>query len=60
MAAFDYVREHASPEQTQIFKEHRIFGIEQDPTVATMAIINMIFRGMGRVILLMMTASRNT
>ena len=48
VAAFDYVREHASPEQTQIFKEHRIFGIEQDPTVATMAIINMIFRGDGK------------
>ncbi len=48
VASFDYVREHASAEQTQIFKEHRIFGIEQDPTVATMAIINMIFRGDGK------------
>ena len=48
VAAFDYVREHATQEQTKIFKEHHIFGIEQDPTVATMAIINMIFRGDGK------------
>ncbi len=48
VAAFDYVRQHATKEQTQVFKEHRIFGIELDSAAATMAIINMIFRGDGR------------
>lgn len=48
VAAFDYVREHATQDQTKVFKERRIFGIEQDPAVATMAIINMIFRGDGK------------
>lgn len=48
VAAFDYVREHYTKEQTDQFKENKIFGIEQDSAVATMAIINMIFRGDGR------------
>jgi len=48
VAAFDYVRSHSTEAQTAKFKNHKIFGIEQDPTIAAMAIINMIFRGDGK------------
>jgi len=48
VAAFDYVRENAAKDQVGEFKDYRIFGIEQDPAVATMAIVNMIFRGDGK------------
>lgn len=48
VSAFDYVREHSTKEQVKVFKDYKIFGIEQDSSVAAMAIINMIFRGDGR------------
>ena len=47
VSAFDYVRENASQKQLEEFKKHRIFGIEQQPKVAALAIVNMIFRGDG-------------
>lgn len=48
VAAFDYVRKHSTPQQVRMFKEYKIFGIEQDPTIAALAIVNMIFRGDGK------------
>lgn len=47
VSAFDYVRSNSSDEQIKEFKKHRIFGVEQQPRVAALAIVNMIFRGDG-------------
>jgi len=44
VAAFDYVRTHSTSSQVGEFKKHRIFGVEQQPKVAALAIVNMIFR----------------
>lgn len=48
MAAFDHVRSNATKSQLEYFKKHKIFGIEQQPKVASLAIVNMIFRGDGK------------
>jgi len=47
VAAYDRVR-LSDPAQVDIFKKHRIFGIEQQANVAALAIVNMIFRGDGK------------
>lgn len=43
VSAFDYVRNNSSDTQLSEFKKHRIFGIEQQPKVASLAIVNMIY-----------------
>ena len=48
VSAFDSVKRRASPEQVARFKEHGVFGIEQDDGVAALAVVNMIFRGDGK------------
>jgi type I restriction-modification system DNA methylase subunit len=48
VAAFDHVRRTCTPNQLDQFKEHNLFGIEQESYVAVMAIVNMIFRGDGK------------
>ncbi len=48
VAAFDYVRRHGTQQQLDMFKEHNLFGIEQESAVAVLAIVNMIFRGDGK------------
>lgn len=48
VAAFDHVRRSASTAQIERFKEHNLFGIEQESYVAVLAIVNMIFRGDGK------------
>lgn len=48
VAAFDHVRSVSTPSQTNVFKQYNVFGIEQQPKVAAMAIVNMIFRGDGK------------
>ena len=48
VAAFDCVKQQASPEQLARFKQHGVFGIEQDDGVAALAVVNMIFRGDGK------------
>lgn len=48
VAAFDHVRSVSTPAQTNVFKQYNVFGIEQQPKVAAMAIVNMIFRGDGK------------
>jgi len=47
-AAFDYVRNKSTSTQLEEFRKHKLFGIEQQPKVATLAIVNMIFRGDGK------------
>lgn len=48
VSAFYHVRNKSSIEQLDEFKQHRIFGIDQQSSVASLAIINMIFRGDGK------------
>jgi len=47
VAAYDMVRQN-EPDQVEMFKKHKIFGIEQQANVASLAIVNMIFRGDGK------------
>ncbi|MEY8210743.1 MAG: N-6 DNA methylase [Gammaproteobacteria bacterium] len=47
VAAYDRVRLH-EPDEVEMFKKHKIFGIEQQANVASLAIVNMIFRGDGK------------
>ncbi|WP_291992240.1 N-6 DNA methylase [Candidatus Accumulibacter sp. ACC003] len=47
VAAYDRVRRN-EPEKVEMFKKHRIFGVEQQANVAALAIVNMIFRGDGK------------
>ena len=47
VAAYDMVRCN-EPNKVEMFKKHRIFGIEQQANVASLAIVNMIFRGDGK------------
>lgn len=48
VSAFYHVKKHSTPVQLDIFKQHRIFGIDQEPTITALAIVNMIFRGDGK------------
>ncbi|MCJ7633697.1 SAM-dependent methyltransferase [Candidatus Bathyarchaeota archaeon] len=49
VAAFDYVkRQNPSKFDLESFKQNRIFGVDQDSQVVTLAIVNMIFRGDGK------------
>lgn len=47
VAAYDRVR-ISDPDGVEMFKKHRIFGVEQQANVAALAIVNMIFRGDGK------------
>jgi type I restriction-modification system DNA methylase subunit len=47
VSAFDVVRENSNSAQIAEFRKHRIFGVEQQPKVAALAVVNMIFRGDG-------------
>lgn len=47
VSAFDFVRRNSTKEQIREFRKHRIFGVEQQPKIASLAIVNMIFRGDG-------------
>lgn len=48
VAALDYVKKNFSEQQVDDFKRYSIFGLEQEPSVASLAIVNMIFRGDGK------------
>ncbi|MGC1120753.1 MAG: N-6 DNA methylase [Candidatus Methanofastidiosia archaeon] len=48
VSAFYHVKSKSAPEQLDRFKQHRIFGLDQQPTVAALAIVNMLFRGDGK------------
>lgn len=48
VAAFDYIKSFANKSQIDRFKQNNIFGIDQQPQLACLAIVNMIFRGDGK------------
>lgn len=48
VAAFDHVRATANAAQLDRFKKHNLFGIERESYIASLAIVNMIFRGDGK------------
>jgi len=48
VSAFYRVKKNVTPEQLNAFKQYGIFGIDQQPTITTLAIVNMIFRGDGK------------
>jgi type I restriction-modification system DNA methylase subunit len=48
ISAFDYVKRKSSESQIGNFKQNNIFGVEQEPSVVALAIVNMIFRGDGK------------
>lgn len=48
VAAFDYVKKESTEKQINSFKNYNLFGIEQEPEVVALAIVNMIFRGDGK------------
>jgi len=48
VAALDYVKKNYTADQVNDFKQNSIFGVEQDPGVASLAVVNMIFRGDGK------------
>ena len=47
VSAFDYIRMNYS-KQLDKFKKNNIFGIEQEPEVVALTVVNMIFRGDGK------------
>lgn len=48
VAGFDNVKQKAEQQQLERFKQHGVFGIEQDDRIAALAVVNMIFRGDGK------------
>ena len=48
VAAFDYVKRNSNAKQLSKFKQNNVFGVEQDSGIASLAIVNMIFRGDGK------------
>jgi type I restriction-modification system DNA methylase subunit len=48
VSAYDKVKRNLDENELNIFKKHKIFGIEQQANIAAMAIVNMIFRGDGK------------
>ncbi len=48
VAAFDHVKKESNQKQIDTFKVNNIYGIEQEPEVIALALVNMIFRGDGK------------
>jgi len=48
VAAFDFVKHNSTKDQTDLFKQYGLFGIDQEESVIALAIVNMIFRGDGK------------
>lgn len=48
VAAFDYIKRNSNIKQTESFKQNNMFGVEQDSSICSLAIVNMIFRGDGK------------
>lgn len=48
VSAFDSVKQNATEKQIDIFKRNNLFGMDQEPEVVALAIVNMIFRGDGK------------
>lgn len=48
VSAFYYVKKNSTPDQLENFKKYRIFGVDKQPTITALAIVNMLFRGDGK------------
>lgn len=48
VSAFDYIKRGANYSQIDRFKQNNLFGVEQEPEVVALAVVNMIFRGDGK------------
>ena len=48
VAAFDSAKRNSTENQIEKFKPNCLFGVEQDASIASLAIVNMIFRGDGK------------
>lgn len=48
VAAFDHVRKECDEAELEEFKKNGLYGIEQEPEVVALALVNMIFRGDGK------------
>ena len=48
VAAFDRARKNGAATDVDFFKNNGLYGVEQEPEVAALAIVNMIFRGDGK------------
>ncbi|MGD0627209.1 MAG: N-6 DNA methylase [Thermodesulfobacteriota bacterium] len=48
VAAYDKASRNARKDDIEYFKNNGLYGIEQEPEVAALAIVNMIFRGDGK------------
>jgi len=48
VAAYDHVKRNSTEAQIDKFKRLSLFGIEQEPEVIALAVVNMIFRGDGK------------
>jgi type I restriction-modification system DNA methylase subunit len=48
ISCFDHVKPNANEKQINKFKQNNLFGVEQEPEVVALAIVNMIFRGDGK------------
>ena len=48
VAAFDRVKQFSNATQVNRFKKFNLFGVDQEPEVVALAIVNMIFRGDGK------------
>ena len=51
VSAMDYIRQEfkdIDPSKYQLFKQDRIFGVENDDAIYGLAVVNMIFRGDGK------------
>lgn len=48
VAGFDEVKRKATAAQLVAFKKNAVFGVEQDASIAALAVVNMIFRGDGK------------
>lgn len=48
VAAFDQAKKTATQSELDWFKNNGLYGVEQEPEVAALAIVNMIFRGDGK------------
>ena len=48
VSAFEEVKKNHNTQQVDDFKKNCVYGLEQDDGIATLAIVNMIFRGDGK------------
>ncbi len=48
VSALDYAKRNAKSRDLDIFKKKNIFGVEQEPSIVSLAVVNMIFRDDGK------------